>query len=100
MDMWACHQSLQEQLTELPGVHADPAVLIDAWGGFSQDVDSVTGLLHVEQEVDWDSREGEDNQPDEGQDVRHYDELVKLREQCVRSQDVTQELKLHCDKVS
>lgn len=52
-------------------------MLIDAGGGLSQDVDVVTGLLHVEQEEDWDGGEGEHPKPDEGQDVRHYDELLK-----------------------
>lgn len=52
-------------------------MLINAGGCFSQDVDVVAGLLHVEQEEDWDSSEGKHCQPDEGQDVRHYDKLVK-----------------------
>lgn len=51
-------------------------MLINDGGGFSQDVDGVAGLLHVEQEEDWDSSEGKHPQPDEGQDVRHYDELL------------------------
>lgn len=72
--------------TVLPGVHANPVVLIDAGGGFSQDVDVVAGLLHVEQEVDRDSGEGKHRQPDEGQDVRHDDKLWKEGVQCVRSQ--------------
>ena len=50
-------------------------MLINAGGCFSQDVDIVAGLLHVEQEVDRDGSEGKHCQPDEGQDVRHYDEL-------------------------
>ena len=50
-------------------------MLINAGGCFSQDVDVVAGLLHVEQEVDRDGSEGKHCQPDEGQDVRHYDEL-------------------------
>lgn len=33
----------------------------------------MAGLLHVEQEEDWDSSEGKHCQQDEGQDVRHYD---------------------------
>lgn len=41
-------QSLGEQRTVLPGIHANPAVLINAGGCFSQDVDVVAGLLHVE----------------------------------------------------
>lgn len=52
-------------------------MLINAGGCFSQDVDVVAGLLHVEQEEHWDSSEGEYCQPNEGQDVRHYDELLK-----------------------
>lgn len=46
--MWTCGQSLQEQRTILPGIHANPAVLINAGGRFSKDVDGVAGLLHVE----------------------------------------------------
>ena len=52
-------------------------MLINAGAGFSQDVDIVAGLLHVEQEEDWDSSEGKHCQPDEGQDVRHNDKLLK-----------------------
>lgn len=70
-------QSLSEQRTILPGVHANPAMLINAGCCFSQDVDGVTGLLHVEQEVDWDSSEGKHCQPDKGQYVRHYDKLLE-----------------------
>ena len=73
---WSSGQSLSEQRTILPGVHANPAVLINAGGCLSQDVDVVAGLLHVEQEEDRDGTEGEHRQPDEGQDIRHYDELL------------------------
>lgn len=72
-----CGQPLKEQPTILPGVHANPAVLIDAGGGLSQHIDVVTGLLHVEQEEDWDGSKGEHREPDEAQDVRRYDELLK-----------------------
>lgn len=61
-------------------------MLINAGGCFSQDVDVVAGLLHVEQEEHWDSSEGEYCQPNEGQDVRHYDELLKLKVQHIRSE--------------
>ena len=54
-------------------------MLINAGGSFGQDVDGVAGLLHVEQEEDWDSTEGKHSQPDEGQDVCHYDELLKKK---------------------
>lgn len=54
-------------------------MLINAGRGFSQDVDVVTGLLHVEQEEDWDNSEGKHHQPDEGQDVCHYNKLIKRR---------------------
>lgn len=52
-------------------------MLINAGGGFSQDVDVVAGVLHVEQKEDGDSREGKHRQPDEGQDVCDYNELLK-----------------------
>lgn len=54
-------------------------MLINAGGCFRQDVDGVAGLLHIEQEEDWDSTEGKHRQPDEGQDVRHYDELLQQK---------------------
>lgn len=46
----------------------------------------MAGLLHVEQEEHWDSSEGEYCQPNEGQDVRHYDELSKKKVQHMRSE--------------
>lgn len=52
-------------------------MLINAGGCFSQDVDVVASLLHVEQEEDRDGGEGEHRQPDEGQDERHDDKLLK-----------------------
>lgn len=67
---WHC---IPRKQTILPGVHADPAMLINAGCCFSQNVDVVAGLLHVEQEQDGDGSEGKHCQPDEGQDVRHYD---------------------------
>lgn len=50
-------------------------MLVNAGGGFSQDVDVVAGLLHVEEEEDRDGAEGKHHQPDEGQDIRHDDKL-------------------------
>lgn len=75
-----CGQSLWEQPTILPRVHTDPAVLINAGCRLSQEVDVVAGLLHVEQEEDWDGGEGKHCKPDEGQDVCHYDKLLKEKE--------------------
>lgn len=83
---------IPREQTELPGVHTDPAMLIDAGGGFSQDVDSVAGLLHVKQEVDRDCRKGKDNQPDEGQDVRHNDEREAEAAAAVSAPEFTKSL--------
>lgn len=52
-------------------------MLINAGCCFSQEVYVVAGLLHVEQEEDRDGSEGKHCQPDESQDVRHYDKLLK-----------------------
>ena len=85
---------LEEKLTILPSIHANPCVLVDAGGGLGQDVDGMAGVLHVVEEVNWDGGHCEHCQPDDRQDVRHYDELEGRRRPS--SQEVGECVKMEC----
>lgn len=65
-------------ITILSGINTQ---LVDAGGCFREDVDSVTGVCHVVEEIDRNRREGEHQQPDYNQDICDHDELW---EECIQ----------------
>jgi len=64
-------------ITVLSGVNAQ---LVDAGGRFREEVDSLTGVCHVVEEIHRNRRQGEHQQPDNNQDICDHDELW---EECI-----------------